>query len=327
MPTLLTHPPSLAKIYLRGALGFITKKHSLGQEVTRIPSSMTIPDEILKFQIDPDHVQKFNMVMNSTAGDSGRNSNAPTTTNVPIAYPQCLINGMPMNLMTHRFFPMNIVGSVHESTEILSHKPLILGEEGPLQARCHIVPEIERSDKLDWIFTVITTIGSDDNAEEKVMTITNQYRILNPQRNKVKLVENPAKPEPVDYENDPQWEPIATWNFPVDTGRRYALLNGDINPIHLFPITAKIFGYKSCIAHGMYSVCQLMNEPRFLDGTVKSVSARFTRPTFLPSPAVKAFWNPASATENGDGHEYVIGFRSEKDGQFKETVKGRIHLD
>ena len=319
----LVRPPSLAKIYLRGALGFITKKHSLGPEATRI--STPIPDEQLKFQIDPAHVERFNSIMNSTASESSR-SQAPNTTTVPMAYPQCLINGMPMNLMTHQNFPLNIVGSVHESTEIISHSPLLLSELGPLYAICHLEPEIGKSEKMDWIFTVTTNIARDDASQEKVMTITNQYRVLNPQRHKVKLTDDGTKSEPVDYENHGDWEPIATWSFPVDTGRRYALLNGDINPIHLFPITAKLFGYRSCIAHGMYSVCQLLNEPSFRNGTVRAVTARFIRPTFLPSPAVHAFWKPNTSVADQDGHEYVVGFRNAKDGQFKETVTGRIIL-
>lgn len=321
MPTMLSTPPSLAKIYLRGALGFLTKKHSLGNDITKL--STTIPDEALKFEIDASHVEQFNSIVNSTAAKAGTGN---VSSKVPIAYPQCLINGLPMNMMTHSQFPMNIVGSIHESTEIVSHSPLDLNEIGSLQATCHIVPEIAKSDKMDWIFTVHTDIEN-ESSNDKIMTITNQYRVLNPKRHKVKVPQDDvSKPEPTDYDNDPLWEPLATWSFPVDTGRRYALLNGDINPIHLFPITAKIFGYKSCIAHGMYSVCQLMNESIFRDGSVRAVNARFTRPTFLPSPEVKAFWKPESKSGSARrrDHDYVIGIR--KDGQFKETVMGTIQM-
>ena len=39
---------------------------------------------------------------------------------------------------------------------------------------------------------------------------------------------------------------------PDDTGRRYARVSGDVNPIHLSGLTAKAFGFKRAIAHGMW---------------------------------------------------------------------------
>src|SRR5690606_13295593 len=47
--------------------------------------------------------------------------------------------------------------------------------------------------------------------------------------------------------------PIAQWRVPGDTGRRYAAVSGDRNPIHLRPLTAKAFGFPRAIAHGMWS--------------------------------------------------------------------------
>src|SRR3546814_15954009 len=39
----------------------------------------------------------------------------------------------------------------------------------------------------------------------------------------------------------------------ADTGRRYAKVGKDFNPIHLTPFTARLFGFKRHIAHGMRS--------------------------------------------------------------------------
>ena len=44
-----------------------------------------------------------------------------------------------------------------------------------------------------------------------------------------------------------------TWRLPGDLGRRYAAVSGDHNPIHLYPLTAKAFGFPRQIAHGMWS--------------------------------------------------------------------------
>ena len=35
-----------------------------------------------------------------------------------------------------------------------------------------------------------------------------------------------------------------TWKLPGDLGRRYAAVSGDHNPIHLYGLTAKAFGFR-----------------------------------------------------------------------------------
>lgn len=50
---------------------------------------------------------------------------------------------------------------------------------------------------------------------------------------------------------------LASWTLPGDTGRRFGALTGDRNPIHLFPFTAQLFGFKKPIAHALYLVARL----------------------------------------------------------------------
>lgn len=42
--------------------------------------------------------------------------------------------------------------------------------------------------------------------------------------------------------------------LPVSVGRAFASINGDINPIHMSPKLARLFGFRSNIAHGMMLV-------------------------------------------------------------------------
>lgn len=46
----------------------------------------------------------------------------------------------------------------------------------------------------------------------------------------------------------------ATWDLPGTLGRRYARVSGDWNPIHLSSLTARPFGYRRPIAHGMWTL-------------------------------------------------------------------------
>src|SRR5262249_5182674 len=45
----------------------------------------------------------------------------------------------------------------------------------------------------------------------------------------------------------------AVWTLHGDLGRRYAAVSGDINPIHLYALGARLFGFRAAIAHGMWT--------------------------------------------------------------------------
>jgi acyl dehydratase len=46
------------------------------------------------------------------------------------------------------------------------------------------------------------------------------------------------------------WIEMVRWNLPASAGRRYARVSGDWNPIHLWPLTARPFGFRAPILHG-----------------------------------------------------------------------------
>ncbi len=49
-------------------------------------------------------------------------------------------------------------------------------------------------------------------------------------------------------------QPIAEWQVPLSRIRGYAWLSRDFNPIHLHSWTARLFGFRTPIAHGMMQV-------------------------------------------------------------------------
>ncbi len=66
------------------------------------------------------------------------------------------------------------------------------------------------------------------------------------------------------------------WEIPSETSRKYALISGDLNPIHLYPITAKVFGMRSNIIHGMWNMSKAVSY--ILESHVsKDVLERFAR--------------------------------------------------
>ena len=59
-------------------------------------------------------------------------------------------------------------------------------------------------------------------------------------------------------------------------------MSGDLNPIHMHPLSARLFGFPSAIAHGMWTKarCLAALEPRLPDAF--TVEVAFKKPILLP---------------------------------------------
>jgi hypothetical protein len=70
---------------------------------------------------------------------------------------------------------------------------------------------------------------------------------------------------------------------PGDIGRRYAGVSGDRNPIHLHPLTARAFGFRTVIAHGMWLAARTLAalEGRLPDSYTADIA--FKTPVYVPA--------------------------------------------
>jgi len=118
-------------------------------------------------------------------------------------------------------------------------------------------------------------------------------------------------------ESDEPAAPQAIWDVPGDIGRRYAAVSGDRNPIHMHPLSAKLFGMKTNIAHGMWTKARCLAAIESELPESYTVEVRFKLPIFLPAKV--AFGVDASAAEGGTRHFHV---RDAKQG--KPHVEGQI---
>jgi acyl dehydratase len=76
---------------------------------------------------------------------------------------------------------------------------------------------------------------------------------------------------------------VVTWRVPGDQGRRYASVSGDRNPIHLYGLTAKPFGFPRAIAHGLWTKAHALAaiEGQLPDAFTVDVELR--KPILLPA--------------------------------------------
>jgi acyl dehydratase len=78
------------------------------------------------------------------------------------------------------------------------------------------------------------------------------------------------------------------WRVPDDTGRRYAAVSGDVNPIHLSGLAARAFGFKRAIAHGMWAHARSLAALSGRLPAALSADVVFRKPLLLPSTVVLA---------------------------------------
>jgi len=86
-----------------------------------------------------------------------------------------------------------------------------------------------------------------------------------------------------------------------DIGRRYGRVTGDLNPIHLSAVSARLFGFRRAIAHGMWTKARALATlmPRATVAEAK-VAVEFKTPLFLPARA--SLWT----TRDADGVRFEV---------------------
>lgn len=188
---------------------------------------------------------------------------------IPPTFPHIMAFALHMEILLDKKFPFPIMGMVHINNTITVHKHI------PYDAKLTIevyFDEMEDHDK-GKIVPLITRIY---NFGELVWESRseNLKRLKHPESEK-------KKPEP----KPPLIGDSETWKLDNLAGIRYAFSGGagDFNPIHLLPITAKPFGFKRHIIHGMWTkaraVAALQAEIGHRPFTVR---ADFKLPIYLP---------------------------------------------
>ncbi|MGQ5639659.1 MULTISPECIES: MaoC/PaaZ C-terminal domain-containing protein [unclassified Streptomyces] len=182
---------------------------------------------------------------------------------LPVTYPHVLGFPLTMRLMTERSFPLPLLGLVHTSIEITRHVPLPASAEYELAVHIEGLAPHRRGTEV----TVATGVRS---AGEVVWESRSTY--LARHRTGSRTAPGPA------HESTPL-PVVAEWRPAGDIGRRYAAVSGDRNPIHLYPLTARLFGFPRAIAHGMWTAARCLAAAGS-GGT--RVRIRFLAPVLLP---------------------------------------------
>lgn len=187
---------------------------------------------------------------------------------LPITFLDVATRGLQFAVLTNRAFPFRVVGLVHVSQRIEQHRPIRVNEA--LSASVFV--EGFRVARRGAEFDLHTSVSAGRELVWKgVSTILSQSMPGDGVRRE------PTADAAFAVERSESWE------LPADLGRRYAAVSGDYNPIHLYALTAKVFGFSKAIVHGWWSLARCLGELRAVTPERCVVEASFRKPVPLPS--------------------------------------------
>jgi len=172
-------------------------------------------------------------------------------------------------LMTDGRFPFPAIGLVHISNRIVQHRPVNARER--LSLRVWATPLRPHSRGTQFSICTQARAGEELVWEE---VSTNLRRGASQGSESSPPADGPPASEALPAS--------ATWRLKGDLGRRYGSVSGDLNPIHVHPLTARLFGFPSAIAHGMWTKARCLAALGPELPAAYTVEVAFKRPIRLP---------------------------------------------
>ena len=245
--------PSGLKNLLRAAAGALPL----------VPRSDSLPDRTLTvddLEIDAANVAAYAHVTGLRFDNT-----------VPLTYPFALTFPTVMALVTGFDFPFAAMGSVHIENHITSYRPIAVTDTVGVAVHAENLREHRKGLLVDIVTDI--KVGN-DTAWHQVTTFLHQQR--------TSLSDEPKPPPEKQPKPGP---PNAVLRITPGQIRHYASVGGDHNPIHTNAIAAKLFGFPSVIAHGMFSAAAVLANIEGQLPDAVSYSVRFAKPVVLPAQA------------------------------------------
>jgi acyl dehydratase len=206
---------------------------------------------------------------------------------LPPCVPQVLASPLHAQLLSDPQFVLPAVGMVHIKSSLVEQRPLRDDEVLDITVSIEGHTPHERGVTFDMVTRTLV-----DGVEVQRGAIT----LLVRSRGQTSHKAQQTKQEPAQSTATPLQLSSSVIAARADIGRRYGVVSGDVNPIHLSALTAKALGFPRAIAHGMWVLARALVEVSdHLPNAPRRTEVRFIKPMLLPSSAV------VSATRDGEG--------------------------
>ncbi len=198
----------------------------------------------------------------------------------PFIYPQILTFGLMLEFMGSEYCPWPAAGMVHMVNRIEQHNPLFVGDDLRIELSTGDLFRHEKGQMFDIKFQVLRGGHLVWQATQSTLCrvvkqpVGEQYRSV--------------------MHSETRLSRQASFSIPANIGRRYGKVSGDVNPIHLTNLTARAFGFKRAIAHGMWTKARALSA-LLPEGITERAMAEveFKLPLYLPGTV--SLWSNRSA--------------------------------
>jgi acyl dehydratase len=268
----LTAVPGLAGLYRQAVALAVRRKVGRSSMPSVLPA---VRHRVGGVAVDLGGLTRFQHLLGSAARDV-----------LPSAYLHTLAFPVAMSVLTRPDFPLPLLGMVHLSNEVYQDRQVSAFEKLDVVAWTEDLRPHPAGLQVD----VVTEIGVDG---VRVWSGRSVYLARG-----VRL--EASGPRERGPEDRPPFSTPATtgvWRLDADTGRRYAAVSGDWNPIHLSGPTARALGMRTAIAHGMYLAARMVDEAVPAPAGALAWRIDFAGPVLLPGAVTTSF------LRRGAGHD------------------------
>jgi acyl dehydratase len=262
-------PPSMLPLFVRAGASLIPG-------ASRLPfvagGGGDVPADVLTLsdvEVDRDRLAAYDRVCGFRLSDA-----------LPPTYLHMLAFPLHLALMTSGSFPLPAIGLVHIANRIEQHRPVDAGERFSL--RVWATPIYPHPRGRQFMIRTEARVGTELVWEEASLNLARGRG-------------DESAPSPEGPPSSEALPAVATWKLPGDLGRRYGSVSGDLNPIHVHPLTARLFGFRSAIAHGMWTKARCLAALSSQLPSGFTVEVAFKRPILLPATVQFAEMSAADA--------------------------------
>jgi acyl dehydratase len=258
----VTETPSLAATFFR-ALGTGAKRPGLVK--TLPPAELVLP----RVQLNAQHIGQYSALCGFHVGQG-----------VPLIYPQLLTFPLVTAYMCSDACPWPAMGTVHLANTIEQHKPLFADDVVRVEMGTGSLFAHEKGQGFTLDLRIL-------RGDELVWSATQSLL-------RVGVKETSGAPYASQIQVDAPLSCQTEFSASADIGRRYGAVSGDRNPIHMSALSARLFGFKRAIAHGMWTnaralSCLLPAKPV----EQARLAVEFKTPLYLPGRA--SLWSARSS--------------------------------
>lgn len=283
-PVVLGELPSLSKLYVNAAAN-AARRRVLGGG----PGGSKLPEashEVRGITADVENLTAYQHLIGESASDV-----------LPAGFVHALAFPVAMSVMNRDDFPLPLLGMIHLRNHVEQYAPIHFQEVLDIRSWAEKLSGHRAGTQVDLVAE-----ARSGNSGALLWRGVSSYLAKG-----VFLpgIDKPGSPNGSTGSDFSPPFPTALWQLGVDTGRTYAAVSGDFNPIHLSALSAKALGLRGSIAHGMYLASRALADVGAVKADSFTWDVVFEAPVFLPARVALDISNVQADSGAWERSEYV----------------------